>query len=54
MVDEPTAGIYYGGDVAAPVFAQVMAGALRTLGISQDARQQALTLTAVPDVKEEM
>ena len=38
MVDEPSAGKYYGGDVAGPrVFAQLMAGALRTLGVPQDA-----------------
>jgi cell division protein FtsI (penicillin-binding protein 3) len=37
MIDEPSAGKYYGGEVAAPVFAQVMAGALRTLGVPQDA-----------------
>jgi cell division protein FtsI (penicillin-binding protein 3) len=37
MIDEPSAGRYYGGEVAAPVFAQVMAGALRTLGVPQDA-----------------
>jgi cell division protein FtsI (penicillin-binding protein 3) len=37
MIDEPSAGKYYGGDVAAPVFAQVMAGSLRTLGVPQDA-----------------
>jgi cell division protein FtsI (penicillin-binding protein 3) len=36
MIDEPSAGKYYGGDVAAPIFAQVMAGALRTLGVPQD------------------
>ena len=29
MIDEPSAGQYYGGDVAAPVFSQVMGGALR-------------------------
>ncbi len=37
MVDEPAAGQYYGGQVAAPVFAQVMAGALRILGVAPDA-----------------
>jgi cell division protein FtsI (penicillin-binding protein 3) len=37
MIDEPGAGKYYGGEVAAPVFSQVMAGALRTLGIAPDA-----------------
>jgi cell division protein FtsI (penicillin-binding protein 3) len=36
MIDEPSGAQYYGGDVAAPVFSQVMAGALRTLGIPQD------------------
>ena len=36
MIDEPAAGKYYGGDVAAPVFSEVMAGALRTLGVQQD------------------
>ncbi len=37
MIDEPGAGQYYGGQVAAPVFAQVMAGALRLLGVPPDA-----------------
>ncbi|MDP2811087.1 MAG: penicillin-binding protein 2 [Rhodocyclaceae bacterium] len=37
MIDEPSAGKYYGGEVAAPVFAQIMAGALRTLGVPPDA-----------------
>jgi cell division protein FtsI (penicillin-binding protein 3) len=37
MVDEPSAGQYYGGAVAAPVFSQVMQGALRLLGVPYDA-----------------
>jgi cell division protein FtsI (penicillin-binding protein 3) len=37
MLDEPSAGVYYGGQVAAPVFAQVMQGALRMLGAPYDA-----------------
>ena len=37
MIDEPSAGKHYGGDVAAPVFAQVMGASLRTLGIPPDA-----------------
>lgn len=37
MIDEPEAGKHYGGDVAAPVFAQVMEGALRSLGVMPDA-----------------
>ncbi|WP_374680729.1 peptidoglycan D,D-transpeptidase FtsI family protein [Accumulibacter sp.] len=36
LIDEPR-GKYYGGEVAAPVFASVMAGTLRTLGIAPDA-----------------
>lgn len=36
MIDEPR-GKYYGGEVAAPVFAAVMSGTLRTLGIAPDA-----------------
>ena len=37
MIDEPSAGEHYGGAVAAPVFAQVMQGALRLLGVPHDA-----------------
>ena len=40
MIDEPGAGQHYGGDVAGPVFANVMGGALRTLGILPDDIQQ--------------
>jgi len=37
MIDEPSAGQYYGGSVAAPVFASVMGTALRLLGVPPDA-----------------
>ena len=37
MIDEPAAGQHYGGSVAAPVFAQVMQGALRLMGAAHDA-----------------
>jgi cell division protein FtsI (penicillin-binding protein 3) len=37
MIDEPSAGKYYGGVVAAPVFAQITQGALRLLGVPHDA-----------------
>ena len=37
MIDEPSSGQYYGGDVAAPVFSTVMGAALRTLGVPTDA-----------------
>jgi cell division protein FtsI (penicillin-binding protein 3) len=33
VIDEPTAGAYYGGEIAAPVYAAVMSGALRLLAI---------------------
>lgn len=36
MIDEPSAGQYYGGLVAAPVFSKVMAGSLRLLGVTPD------------------
>jgi cell division protein FtsI (penicillin-binding protein 3) len=37
MIDEPSAGQYYGGSVAAPCFANVMGAALRLLGVAPDA-----------------
>ena len=37
MVDEPSVGSHYGGDVAAPVFAAVAANALRALNVPPDA-----------------
>jgi cell division protein FtsI (penicillin-binding protein 3) len=36
MVDEPTAGKYYGGDVAAPVFSTTVQQTLRMLGVQPD------------------
>ena len=41
MIDEPSAGAHYGGAVAAPVFAQVMQGALRLLNVPHDAPLEA-------------
>ncbi len=45
MVDEPSAGKWYGGDVAAPVFSEVVQQTLRTLGVQPDldVRQQIVT-----------
>lgn len=37
MIDEPGGAAHYGGDVAGPIFATVMSGALRTLGVPPDA-----------------
>ncbi|MBS0447984.1 MAG: penicillin-binding protein 2 [Proteobacteria bacterium] len=36
MVDEPTAGKWYGGDVAAPVFSDLVQQTLRTMGVQPD------------------
>src|SRR5205085_5591646 len=36
MVDEPSAGKYFGGDVAAPVFSQTVQQTLRMLGVQPD------------------
>lgn len=36
MIDEPSGKKYYGGEVAAPVFAQVMTGALRLYSVPPD------------------
>ena len=44
LVDEPTDGEYYGGTVAAPVFADVMAGALHILGVPPDAPMKPIEL----------
>jgi cell division protein FtsI (penicillin-binding protein 3) len=54
MIDEPSAGKYYGGEVAAPVFSNVMAGALRTLGVTPDATLKPLQVAIAAPVKEEM
>ena len=40
MIDEPTGGAHYGGDVAGPAFSQIMGGALRTLGVPPDGALQ--------------
>jgi cell division protein FtsI (penicillin-binding protein 3) len=37
MIDEPSTGVYYGGDVAGPVFSNVTGAALRMLGVPTDA-----------------
>lgn len=49
MIDEPAAGQHYGGQVAAPVFGQVMQGALRLLGAPHDAPLAPLELPAPAD-----
>ena len=53
MIDEPSAGQYYGGAVAAPVFAQVMQGALRLLNVPHDAPVVPLELPGEIDFAKE-
>lgn len=50
-VDEPAHGAYYGGEVAAPVFGHVMAGALRLLDIPPDAPRKETRLMTVKSVR---
>lgn len=51
VVDEPSGGVYYGGSVAGPVFAQVMAASLRQLGLPPDAPETATHVTQAPPVR---
>ena len=54
MIDEPSAGQYYGGAVAAPVFSSVMAGALRLLAVPQDAPTNNIVIPPgdAPEIRE--
>ena len=56
MIDEPSAGQHSGGTVAAPVFAQVAAGALRLLAVPYDAPVDNVVLPPpdAPEIKEEV
>lgn len=45
MLDEPHAGAYYGGRVAAPIFADIVAGSLRRMGVQPDAPIDSLVAT---------
>jgi cell division protein FtsI (penicillin-binding protein 3) len=50
MVDEPSNGKYFGGDVAAPVFSQVVQQTLRMIGVAPDleVRPQIVARTLPP------
>jgi cell division protein FtsI (penicillin-binding protein 3) len=55
MLDEPGGKSYYGGEVAAPVFSTVMAGALRLLGIEPDAAlDNVISPDSAPVIREEV
>jgi cell division protein FtsI (penicillin-binding protein 3) len=45
MVDEPGGALYYGGDVAAPVFSEVVAGALRLMSVAPDDLERVAPVT---------
>jgi cell division protein FtsI (penicillin-binding protein 3) len=52
MIDEPQGQAYYGGDVAAPVFANIVSGALRVMAVPPDALPApALTVLAQAQVR---
>jgi cell division protein FtsI (penicillin-binding protein 3) len=53
MVDEPNAGKYFGGDVAAPVFSQVVQQTLRMMGVPPDLEVKPQIVTReIPAVEE--
>lgn len=45
LIDEPSNGEYYGGDVAAPVFAETVQQTLRMLGVAPDLAVRPLIVT---------
>jgi cell division protein FtsI (penicillin-binding protein 3) len=53
MVDEPSKGVIYGGEIAAPVFSRVVQETLRTMGVAPDIafkpQIQSRPATAVPE-----
>jgi cell division protein FtsI (penicillin-binding protein 3) len=56
MIDEPSAGPYYGGAVAAPVFSRVTSEALRLMRVPNDAPVDNIVLPppSAPEIKEEV
>jgi cell division protein FtsI (penicillin-binding protein 3) len=44
MIDEPTAGGHYGGDVAAPVFSTIVSETLNTLNVLPDSKAKQMVL----------
>jgi cell division protein FtsI (penicillin-binding protein 3) len=53
MVDEPSKGVYYGGDVAAPVFSQVVQQTLRMLNVAPDIEVKAQIVGKPPAAEQE-
>lgn len=52
VIDEPGGRLYYGGEIAAPVFANIMAGALRLLGVPPDGLDRLPATTLVQASRE--
>ena len=52
MIDEPAAGRHYGGTVAAPIFAQVMQGALRLMAVPHDAPLDPIEMDGADEARE--
>jgi cell division protein FtsI (penicillin-binding protein 3) len=44
MIDEPTVGGHYGGEVAAPVFSTIMSETLNTLNVLPDNKVKQMVL----------
>ena len=44
MIDEPSNGQHYGGDVAAPIFSAVAANALRAMNVAPDSSVTDITI----------
>jgi cell division protein FtsI (penicillin-binding protein 3) len=44
MIDEPTGGSHYGGDVAAPAFSIIVGETLRTLNVLPDNKIKQMAL----------
>lgn len=51
MIDEPSAGKHFGGQVAAPVFANVASSTLRSLNVSPDTSVANVIMPAAPVVE---
>jgi cell division protein FtsI (penicillin-binding protein 3) len=49
MIDEPSAGKYYGGEVAAPVFSETVQQTLRLMGVTPDMAVKPQIVTAVEE-----
>jgi cell division protein FtsI (penicillin-binding protein 3) len=53
MVDEPGKGVYYGGEIAAPVFSQIVAQTLRGMNVAPDLDVKAQIATKVEPAAQE-